>query len=82
MDLIEIEERRKFEKSSYVQKETMRAFAEMKTHEFRLILKYRPQDTFIGLKETMNKIIEKERQTQVNVDLTKLNGPKSSEYLS
>jgi len=70
MDLTEIEERRKFEKSSYVQKEALKAFAELKTHEFRLLLKYKPQETFVDLKETMDKISEKEKQTQVDIDLT------------
>lgn len=39
----EAEERQKFEKSQFVQKQAMKAFKEVKQHEFRLINMYRPE---------------------------------------
>jgi hypothetical protein len=38
----EAEERNKYEKSQFVQKEAFKAFAELKKHELRLMNMYKP----------------------------------------
>lgn len=42
----EAEERQRFEKSQFVQKEAMKAFKEIKQHEFRLISMYQPDKLY------------------------------------
>lgn len=60
----EAEERNRFEKSHFVQKEVQKAFKEIMKHEFRLVSMFRPQDLIAGnFDEFMKEVQEKERTT-------------------
>lgn len=70
--LREAEERSRFEKSQFVQKETLRAFKEVKQHEFRLISMYRPQTLAENFDAMLKEVTDLERTKEVKVDRGRL----------
>lgn len=69
----EAQERLKFEKSAFVQKETMRAFSELKQHEYRLVSMYKPHLLTQNFTSVVQEIADKEREAMVQVEVNKLN---------
>ena len=67
----EAEERQKFEKSQFVQKQAMKAFKEVKQHEFRLINMYRPESLTANFDAFLTEYQDKERSSALQIDTKK-----------
>ena len=57
----EAEERQRFEKSQFVQKQAQKAFKDVKQHEFRLINMYRPESLTQNFDSFLKEYQDKER---------------------
>lgn len=66
--LREAEERSKFEKSSFVQAEALKAFKEIKRHEFRLLSMYKPHKLAQNFEGFLKEMTEQERTSSLKVD--------------
>ncbi len=63
LDVHEARERRKFENSKLVQKEAMKAFRELKAHEYWLVCMYKPEKISGNSREYMEKMSKKEKES-------------------
>ena len=61
-DMREADERKKFDKSSFVQKQTSRAFKEVMKHEYKLLSIHSPKSLNIDLKAYQDALAEDESQ--------------------
>lgn len=72
----EMEERAKFEKSSFVQKEALKAFMEIMLHEYKLLKLYKPQMIIDEEGKYLDKIKELESGSKIDLDMSKLSKEK------
>jgi hypothetical protein len=70
--LREAEERSRYEKSQFVQKQALKSFKELKQHEFRLINIYRPETLAQNYDQYLKEFQDKERESAVKIEVAKL----------
>ncbi|CDW77538.1 UNKNOWN [Stylonychia lemnae] len=80
IDIVGVEERQKFEKSSYLMKETQKNFRVVMAHEYKLMQLYQSEKIFQNTGKQMDELIQASKDSQVEIDPVKLS-QEGNEYL-